>query len=465
MTNKLRREMNQWHGFALMIGGMVGAGIFVVTGEAGAQGGPAVPLGYITLFPILLASALSYLIFLSTPLGSSPGGAYIHISRTFRSYYVGFIFMWFQFIAGVEQKYMWHFWGEKNTLTQPFKVLGMSKESNKRITVFEKNNSFLSPHLGADHHIPSTLVLPSAGKWRLEAYFGEELYGSVIINVEEQREDLGEVNQDDHSAIQAKDIKKYPRSLYKKASVDLDEDGEEEIIELYVNASKMENGVFAWDDGQTWLLVVKDGEKSYPLFDHFVQLGGVDFSITTFDGKPGIVMVMTWQFDKTVQKFTFDHDKNGFVKQTFYKKENFLQQYNQPASYAFFEDAYELVEQAFTERTVPVLKASESDFQDQLDRFEIIYPVSADLGRAQRLFKTVHELNPDLHISFDHALDFLNEMERNPPTSEHMKQLRSIHELFKETKIEDVIIEKTNEIHPDVKELFHKVNSILNGKK
>ncbi|MFD1737650.1 APC family permease [Bacillus salitolerans] len=95
----LQRGLNKWHGYALMIGGMIGSGIFVVTGEAGGQAGPSVPLGYIVLLPILLSSALAYLVYLSTPLGNSPGGAYTHISRTFKSFFVGFIFMWFQYIA------------------------------------------------------------------------------------------------------------------------------------------------------------------------------------------------------------------------------------------------------------------------------------------------------------------------------------------------------------------------------
>lgn len=99
MTNKLKRDLSKWHGYALMIGGMVGSGIFVVTGEAGGQAGPSVPFGYVVLLPVLLASALAYLIYMSSPLGNSPGGAYIHISRTFNNYFVGFLFMWFQYIA------------------------------------------------------------------------------------------------------------------------------------------------------------------------------------------------------------------------------------------------------------------------------------------------------------------------------------------------------------------------------
>ncbi|WP_409254087.1 APC family permease [Bacillus sp. SCS-153A] len=99
MKNGLKRELGKWHGYALMIGGMVGSGIFVVTGEAGAQAGPSVPFGYVVLLPVLLCSALAYLIFMSTPLGNSPGGAYVHISRTFNNYFSGFLFMWFQYIA------------------------------------------------------------------------------------------------------------------------------------------------------------------------------------------------------------------------------------------------------------------------------------------------------------------------------------------------------------------------------
>ncbi|WP_456271125.1 APC family permease [Bacillus sp. AK031] len=99
MKTELKRDLGKWHGYALMIGGMIGSGIFVVTGEAGGQAGPSVPFGYVVLLPVLLCSALAYLIFMSSPLGNSPGGAYVHISRTFNNYFAGFLFMWFQYIA------------------------------------------------------------------------------------------------------------------------------------------------------------------------------------------------------------------------------------------------------------------------------------------------------------------------------------------------------------------------------
>ena len=163
-------------------------------------------------------------------------------------------------------------------------------------------------------------------------------------------------------------MKNIRKRFIRKLTVDIDGDGEEEVIELYVNAGKMENGLFAWDDGQNWLLVVKDGEKTYPLFDDYVQLGSIDFSTTTFDRKPGIVMIKTQHSDRTVQKFTYDKNEKGYQKETFYKKENTNDHYNQPASYAFFKDAYKLMDMAFTTKTISVLEASEKTLQDSQER-------------------------------------------------------------------------------------------------
>ncbi|WP_231603487.1 hypothetical protein [Bacillus sp. FJAT-27231] len=70
-------------------------------------------------------------------------------------------------------------------LTKPFKVVGVSKETDEEVTVFEfPSNHVLAPNSGADHHIPSMMTLPSEGLWKLEAYFGEKLFGNVIVNVE-----------------------------------------------------------------------------------------------------------------------------------------------------------------------------------------------------------------------------------------------------------------------------------------
>tara|TARA_Y100000590_G_scaffold71183_1_gene78150 strand:+ start:2887 stop:4233 length:1347 start_codon:yes stop_codon:yes gene_type:complete len=96
---KLRRDLGPLSGYATIIGILVGAGIFRVTGEAGAVAGSSVPIAYLLFSPIIICTALTYSIFVSTPLGTRPGGAYIHISRTFNNYYLGFIAMWMKLLA------------------------------------------------------------------------------------------------------------------------------------------------------------------------------------------------------------------------------------------------------------------------------------------------------------------------------------------------------------------------------
>src|SRR5215211_6511944 len=98
---ELKRDLTKLESYATIIGILVGSGIFVVTGEAGTITGPAVPLVYITLAPVVLATAIAYSVYLSTPLGLRPGDAYTHISRTTHSYYWGFIALWLKWLAYV----------------------------------------------------------------------------------------------------------------------------------------------------------------------------------------------------------------------------------------------------------------------------------------------------------------------------------------------------------------------------
>ena len=97
----LKRDLGKFSAYATIIGILVGAGVFRVTGEAGAIAGSAVPFAYLLFTPIILATAIAYSVFVSTPLGMRPGGAYIHISRTFNNYYIGFIAVWMKLMAFV----------------------------------------------------------------------------------------------------------------------------------------------------------------------------------------------------------------------------------------------------------------------------------------------------------------------------------------------------------------------------
>ncbi|MER1957229.1 MAG: hypothetical protein ABS942_07610 [Solibacillus sp.] len=290
----------------------------------------------------------------------------------------------------------------------------------------------------------------------------------LVKTVEEERQvfdlALNEQANRDYAMIVSQEIEAYPLTLYKQASVDLDEDGTAEQIELYVNAEKTENGLFAWDDGQKWMLVVKDGEKTYPLFDDYVQLGTIDFSTTTFDEQPGIVMMMVQHSDRTVQKFTYDLHGNGYQKETFYKKENINNHYNEAASHAFFKDAFTLMDHAFTTKTLTVLEANEPSLQDDHERRLIIELILADLYNANRLLEMATELNHALNVSLSGAIDLLYEMVNQPPTAEQRKELTAIHELFKEIEADDLIMKEENQIHPDIAEKLKRLDFIVDEK-
>src|SRR5204863_3285106 len=99
MTTGLRRDLGTLESYATLLGILIGAGIFKVTGEAFLLTGPSVILGYVVLAPAVLATSAAYSVFLSTPLGREPGGEYTNISRTFGGYGLAFIGAWLKIIS------------------------------------------------------------------------------------------------------------------------------------------------------------------------------------------------------------------------------------------------------------------------------------------------------------------------------------------------------------------------------
>jgi hypothetical protein len=143
-------------------------------------------------------------------------------------------------------------------------------------------------------------------------------------NSEGEASDTGEASDEGKAAtvITAKAVESYPISLYDQTEFDLDGDGEDEKIELHVNAAKAEDGEFAWDDGQDWLLVVKDGDVTYPLFDGWVQIGKLTFWLLESGEKPMLILLQTGTADFTLKEFTFNSEKNGYVSETIYRPED-----------------------------------------------------------------------------------------------------------------------------------------------
>src|SRR5262245_52053697 len=99
IAGRLRRDLGTLESYAALVGILIGAGILTVTSTVGTLTGPSVILGYIVLFPVILATSVPYAAFLSTPLGHEPGGEYTHISRTLGEYRLAFVGAWLKIIS------------------------------------------------------------------------------------------------------------------------------------------------------------------------------------------------------------------------------------------------------------------------------------------------------------------------------------------------------------------------------
>lgn len=95
----LRRDLGTLESYAVLVGILIGAGIFKVTSDATVATGPSVILAHLVLAPVILATSVSYLVFLSTPLGLQPGGEILHIERTLSSRRLTFVSAWLKLIA------------------------------------------------------------------------------------------------------------------------------------------------------------------------------------------------------------------------------------------------------------------------------------------------------------------------------------------------------------------------------
>lgn len=72
-------------------------------------------------------------------------------------------------------------------------------------------------------------------------------------------------------------------TLLERMYADLDNDTKDESIELYTSARRGKDGLMEWDDGQRWLLLVRDEGKGFPLFDDYVQSGQIEFWVVNFN--------------------------------------------------------------------------------------------------------------------------------------------------------------------------------------
>ena len=94
---------------------------------------------------------------------------------------------------------------------------------------------------------------------------------------------------------------------------DINGDGSEETISMYVNAEQGEDGEIYWDDGQRWLFLVEGQDQDYILFDDYVQLGNIKFHIYTVEDDFYITTIQSGTANLDVTEYRFDSNSKEFI--------------------------------------------------------------------------------------------------------------------------------------------------------
>jgi hypothetical protein len=89
-------------------------------------------------------------------------------------------------LANKETEHIGCFWGDRKKVYQPMIVVGISKDTGEETIVFEANEIEGFSYYGTSRALPVRMMLPSLGLWKVEIYFGEQLFGDVGINVKEE---------------------------------------------------------------------------------------------------------------------------------------------------------------------------------------------------------------------------------------------------------------------------------------
>jgi hypothetical protein len=101
------------------------------------------------------------------------------------------------------------------------------------------------------------------------------------------------------------------------ATLDLDADGADEVVELFAAVEEDERGRRMWDDGQRWMLRVRDSEagEGWLLFDDFVQIGRLAFrAVETTEPPPVLVVELATGAGVRVWTLRYEPGRDAFVE-------------------------------------------------------------------------------------------------------------------------------------------------------
>jgi len=113
--------------------------------------------------------------------------------------------------------------------------------------------------------------------------------------------------------------------LFSSSEMPLQSQEQTASLELYVYAEQTD-GEIAWNDGQNWYLIVRDGEKIYRLMDEvYVQMGQVSYwSYWSYDEEAPHLLVMVTE-GAGIRVYSYVYDKQADV---FYQSEVFASEGN-----------------------------------------------------------------------------------------------------------------------------------------
>ncbi|MTI48930.1 MAG: hypothetical protein FH761_13880 [Firmicutes bacterium] len=96
------------------------------------------------------------------------------------------------------------------------------------------------------------------------------------------------------------------------------------VIELYSQV-EVYNGEYLWNDGQKWMLVARDNEDIYILFDEYVQLGKIDVYLYKIYDDSTTSYISTIQNSNSgliIKDYSFDKEKDCFIEEKVFEKGN-----------------------------------------------------------------------------------------------------------------------------------------------
>lgn len=107
-----------------------------------------------------------------------------------------------EFIAGETNKWLWHFWGDEQTIEGgDFKVAAVYKETGVKEKALVENAGTENVNKvwnygklaygpngvrGSDSSRPSNMSLSKPGIWRLEVSIGDKKIGAIVVDVKEK---------------------------------------------------------------------------------------------------------------------------------------------------------------------------------------------------------------------------------------------------------------------------------------